>query len=656
MFIFDIFKREARRLRTVSGVIAAGMLALLAGLWFVQIVSGKQLQRRLENQSFRKPSVAAERGNIFDGTGTNALVKNVAQYNVVLYLEDLRAQFTNEYWSHVVKEYVRNNPGTSAGRLPSRVTTPLRLEADYRVVSNIAFQVSAELSQPPALDRERFDHFYTNYKFMPLPIATNLNSNQVAIFAEKLSGQTGLELERQPVIYYPQTNTAAHLLGYVVRTGGDRKYMAPGYMGKTGIEGAFDDWLTGEPGTNKVLVNNEGFRQREETLAPKQAGKDIYLTIILPLQQAVERALVAEAGPNARAAAVVMNVHNGDVLALASSPTFNPNEFVAGISPERLEQLNDPKLRQQLNRATYDAYPPGSTFKIITSIACLESGVMDVNEVYHVVPNERDPAHGHFGEQNFDIDDTAPPGDYDFEKAFYHSSNSYFSHYGLKAGLRKLLEVAKRFHLGERTGFATQEEVAGVVPGPEQAGKTMKFNSTPYVAIGQEITVTPLQMTVMIAAIANGGTLFYPRVVKEIRSSGPDGSVETNFPEGRIHDRVTLNPQHLEIVRHAMLEDTEHLGANGYGAFHSGSRALLPGFQVAGKTGTAQVRSPGLDYRLVTWFDSYAPYDNPRYAVVVMIVNGGSGGGTCAPVAEKIYEEIMKLEKAGPLTRLASRN
>jgi penicillin-binding protein 2 len=654
MFIFDIFKREARRLRTVSAVVAAGMLALLAGLWFVQIVSGKQMQGRLERQSLHKARVAAERGNIFD-RNTNALVDNRPQYNVVLYLEDLRSQFTNEYDSRVVREYVREHPGTSAGRLPSKIKGPLRLEADYRVVSNITFQVAAELKQPMTLDRESFEHFYTNYKFMPLPIMTNLNSSNVAVFSEKLSGQTGLDLEMLQVMKYPNKTAAAHLLGYVVRTGGDKKFLSPGYKGITGLEAALDDWLTGEPGTNQVLVNNEGYRQSEETLAPRQAGKDIYLTIILPIQLAAEKAL-ADAGPSVRGAAVVMDARNGDVLAMASSPTYDPNEFVAGVSAGRLAQLNDPKLRQQLNRATYDAYPPGSTFKIITALACLESGVMDVNEIYHNVPNPRDAAHGRFVEQGYDIDDTAPPGDYVFEQAFYHSSNSYFCHYGLKAGLRKLLEVAKRFHLGEKTGFVTREEVAGIVPGPEQAGKTMKLNSAPYVAIGQEITVTPLQMTVMIAAIANGGTIFQPRVVKEIRSPGPGGAVETNFPEGVVRDRVVLNPRHLEIVRHAMLEDTEHPGANGHEAFFPGGRAALPDFQVAGKTGTAQVKSPALDYKLVTWFDSYAPYDNPRYAVVVMIVDGGSGGGTCAPVAREIYKAIVKMEKAGPPLRLASRN
>jgi penicillin-binding protein 2 len=283
--------------------------------------------------------------------------------------------------------------------------------------------------------------------------------------------------------------------------------------------------------------------------------------------------------------------------------------------------------------------------------------VLDVNEIYRVMADPRDPVHGLFTEQGYQIKDTAPPGDYDFEKAFYHSSNSYFCHCGLKAGLRKLLEVAKRFHLGEKTDFATREEVAGIVPRPDQAGKTMPLNSAPYVAIGQEITVTPLQMTVMISAIANGGTIFWPRIVKEIRSSGTAGAVETNFPEGRVRDKVVLEPRHLEILRHAMLQDTEHPDANGYKAFHPADHTLqLAHFQVAGKTGTAQVNSPNLDYKRVTWFDSYGPYDDPRYAVVVMIVDGASGGDTCAPVAEHIYREIVKLEKPAQAQRVANRN
>jgi len=634
MFIFDIFKREARRLRTLSVAMAGGMLLLLAGLWFVQIVSGKQMQGLLERQSFRRPQVAAERGNIFDCNGL-ALVKNRAQYNVVVYLEDLRSQFANEY-SQMAKEYLQEHRLPPAAKLPAKTAAPLHLEADYRVVSNLSYRVAAVLQQPVTLDPERFRTFLHESIFMPLQILTDLNAKQVAVFSEQLSGQPGLDLERQPVVSYPYKTAAAHLLGYVVRTGGEKKYQSPGYKGNTGLEAAFDDKLTGEPGTNLVLVNNEGYRQHEETLVPKQGGKDIYLTISLPLQQAAEKAL---ARYGVRGAAVVMDARTGDVLAMASMPAFDPNEFVAGVSQKRWEDLNDARLQPLFNRAT-DAYFPGSTFKIITTLACLESGVMDVNEIYHNA--------GKFTESGYDIDDTAPAGDYNFESAFYHSSNSYFCHYGMRAGLRKLFEVARRFHLGEKTDFPTGE-AAGIVPRPEQAGgKAWPVNAAPYVSIGQEISVTPLQMTVMIAAIANGGTIFWPRVVKEIRSSGT-GEVEQSFPAGRVRDTVLLNPQHLQILRHAMLEDTEHPGANAYEKFHQPGHLLLQQaqFQVAGKTGTAQVNSPGLDYRHVVWFDSFGPYNDPRYAVVVMIVDGGSGGLTCAPVAEEIYEAIVKTEKAG---------
>ena len=233
MFIFDIFKREARRLRTLSAVMAGGLLLLLAGLWFVQIVSGKQLQGRLEKQSFRRPEVPAERGNIFDRNG-QALVGNQPQYNVVVYLEDLRSQFAEEY-SQMAKDYAREQGLPPGVKLPSKVSAPLHLEADYRVVSNLSARVAAVLQQPMTLDPQRFRVFLHESIFMPLQILTNLNARQVAIFSEQLSGQPGLDLQRQPVVWYPNKSAAAHLLGYVVRTGGEKKYLAPGYKGNTGL-------------------------------------------------------------------------------------------------------------------------------------------------------------------------------------------------------------------------------------------------------------------------------------------------------------------------------------------------------------------------------------------------------------------------------------
>jgi len=627
MFIFDIFKQEARRLRTVSMVVAGGLFLLLAGLWWVQVVSSQTMQRRLVTQSFRKPRVPAERGRILDRDNI-PLVENRAQYNVVLNLEELRTQFNDEY-SRLVKDY----PHT--GKLSAKMVSMFRLQADYRVASNITFQTSSVLKQPTTLTWEHFTNFYANYTFLPLPIIVNLNPTNVAIFSEQSTGQPWLELERQPVLNYTQKTTAAHLLGFVTRTSEDNKYISPGFTGRTGIEAAFNDELEGAPGTNLVLVDNQGYRQHVETLVPVRAGKDIYLTISLPIQKAAEQALLSHWGKEVRGAVVVMDVHSGDILALASSPTYDPNIFVAGVSQAQMDQLNDPKLKPLYNRATDDFYFPGSTFKIITAIAGLESGVIDVNAIFH--------SPGRYLEHNFNIDDTAAAGDYTFESAFYHSSNTYFCHYGWEVGLNRLLEVAARFHLGEKTDLATHEEKKGLVPKPNEAPKNFQ---APYVAIGQEVTVTPLQMAGMISVIANGGTLFWPRIVREIRN--PDtGAVEQSFPLARVRDHVALNPDHLKLIRQAMLGDTEAPGANAYVAFHHSAHPILrqAGFHVAGKTGTAQVDSPDLDYKKVVWFDSYGPFEDPRYAVVVMIINGASGGDACAPVAQQIYEGIVLEEK-----------
>jgi penicillin-binding protein 2 len=658
MFIFDAFKREARRLRAVSVVMAAGLLALLTGLWFVQIVSGKQMRGKMEYQSFRTIAVPAVRGRILDRTGTNALADNKAQYNVAICLEELRGQFEYEYTNHVLPEYTnhlaeeyrRLHPGSAklpagAAKVPAGARPGLKMEAKYNVVSNLSARVGALLQQTVALDAARFRHFDTNYTYVPMQILTNLNAEQIARFSEQLSNVPGLELETEPVRNYPHKDLAAHLLGYARPTGGDRKYLPANYAGEAGLEQVFDEQLRGQEGEDLVLVNNQNYRQREETLSPNHLGGDLCLTLDLPIQRAAQQALSTEL-PNIRGAAVVMDVHSGDVLAMVSVPAFDPNEFVRAISPARFEQLNDPKMKPQANRATFEAYPPGSTFKIITAIAGLESGVMDPEEIYHSPANPLDPSHGIFNEQGYHIKDLAPPGDYDFERAFYHSSNSYFCHYGMKAGLRKLLEVAKRFHLGEKTGFAARQEVAGIVPRPEQAGKSMPLNSAPYVAIGQEITVTPLQMAVMVAAIANGGTIFWPRIVSSA-SSPETGEVEELYAKARVRDQVQLNPQHLQLIRAAMLQDTEHEGANAYAAFHypGSSAPYLPNFHVAGKTGTAEVDSEELDYKTVTWFDSFGPYENPRYAVVVMILDGGFGATHCAPVARKIYQAIVREEQ-----------
>jgi penicillin-binding protein 2 len=215
-----------------------------------------------------------------------------------------------------------------------------------------------------------------------------------------------------------------------------------------------------------------------------------------------------------------------------------------------------------------------------------------------------------------------------------------------KDRLSKILAMARRFHLGEKTGLSSSREVAGDMPAAPRAGL-----SAPDVCIGQEVTATPLQMACMISAIANGGTLYVPRVVSQA-CSPETGEIQPLVPQGRVRDHVRINPRHLALIQDAMVADTEHaLDTNGiggaYAAFHERGVATLGNFRVAGKTGTAEVKSPGSPYKGITWFDSYGPYENPRYVVVVMVEDGASGGKACAPVAEQIYKAILKQEQSG---------
>jgi penicillin-binding protein 2 len=656
MFVFDILRTKDHRLRAVALTVATGMVVLLGGLWFVQIVWASRFQTNLKKQSFRNVRIPAIRGKILDRHGA-VLADNRPRYNAILYLEDLQSRFAEEYgW--LSKAYGRQHPEVinRKGRLSLAPGTSraLQLEAYCDVVSNITSYVSTSLLEPRFLNTNAFIRHYNNYPYVPFEIVPNLAPRQVAIFAEQLSGQPDIELETQPVRHYPGGAVAAHVLGYVQRENFDSEeisFTLPDYEGKTGVEGKFNEELRGQAGMKSVLVNSQNYRQSEDIVSSNAPGENIYLTIDLPVQQAAEKAL-AGAQANVRGAVVVMDVRNGDILAMASAPSYDPNNYATGLTPEQALALNDPKNKPQLDRALAGAYPPGSTFKIITGLACLENG-LDPNEEFN------SPGEYRANDHSRPIKDTAGPGLFNFERAFFRSSNTYFINYGKEAGLAKILSVARRFHLGEKTDFPIGPEVAGNIA---HAALDMPASSTPDVCIGQEVTTTPIQMACLISAIANGGRIFWPRLASYSYSPETDNKQEL-FPPGRLRDTVQINPRYLEIIRHAMLADTEHPAdsttreGGAYPAFHySGGAPKLPNFHVAGKTGTAEVKSAAGVMPKITWFDSYGPYENPRYAVIVLVEGGGSGGGTCAPVAEKIYEALIKAEHTAPVNGTLARN
>ena len=660
MFIFDQLKKNEPQLRWLALIVALGLGVLLAGLWWVQVVSARDYQAHLEMQSFRTVRIPAVRGKILDRNG-NVLAENRPTYNVSLYLDELRGAFDAAASVKFAEARTELKHRLEAeGRKLNRKLTKeekkqfiltlkekdiLRQKARYEVASNVVVQISQRLRLPQAfsLVPTNFERHYEKSLAMPFPILTNLNPAQIALFEEQSTSSEGIDLEMQSTRVYPNKTVAAHLTGSVKRDNisveGEEafvSYRLPDYYGQIGIEAAYDKVLRGKAGVKSVLVNNLGFRQTENVWTPAEPGQNVVLTLDLPLQQKAEHALQIF-GPGTRGAAVVMDVETGDVLVMASSPTIDPNDSVQGYPPGELTRRADKELRPERNRATQEKYAPGSIFKTLTGLTCLEAG-LDPNLSIH------NPGFIYVGKRS--IRDLALPGDYNFRKALMHSSNTYFISNGLRAGIENILRLGQRVHLGEGFGLQTRQETAGNFPNPKRISANWHDGDTANICIGQgELAVTPLQMAVMIAAIANGGKVLWPRIVDRIESQDPAAGPATNqVPRVRVRDNLGVHPANLKIVHDAMLADVEDPGG-------TGTKAAVPGLNICGKTGTAQVMDEhNRTIGETTWFASFAPYEHPRYAVVVMIEMGrneGSGGGTCAPIAGNIYKAIQERERRG---------
>lgn len=661
MIVFDQLKKNDPQLRAMAMVVLAGLGVLLAGLWWVQIVSVRDYQGYLETQSFRTVRIPAVRGKILDRNGV-ALAENRPTYNVSLYLEELRKPFDAAYVEAVTnrraelqraldeREHVLNRRLTKEERKPfllsARDKNAIRQQARATVAVRAVQQVAARLQQPLTLNVTNFQRHYDALLALPFPIVSNLDPTNIARFEEQSTSPLGVDLEIQSTRVYPFDTAAAHVLGSLHRDDrsaeGEESYFSfrlPDYRGVVGIEYGFDRELRGTAGAKSVLVNNIGYRQTENVWSPAAPGQNVVLTLDINLQRAVEAALPIY-GVGTRGAAVVMDVHTGDLLALASYPTFNPNHFVQKFPPGEWQRIVE--LQAEKNRATRENYAPGSIFKPVVALAALGTG-LNPDAICRVDPDPYRAGRGCIYIGRRKIEDTAPPGDYDFRRALKLSSNSYFVTNGLRAGVEAIVRLGQRFHFGERVGLPTRQEAAGIFPTLEQVHRGWTDGDTANLCIGQgQIAVTPLQMTVMTAALANGGKVLWPRLVERLEPQDPtQGDRPVVFPVGRVREELPVRPEHLRLLREAMLADVED--ADG-----TGRAAAIPGFRICGKTGTAQItdaRNHVIDH--TTWFVSFAPYENPRYAVVVMIESGRSGAITCAPIAKEIYTAILKNEQSG---------
>ena len=663
MLVFDELKKNEPHLRLVAVGLVAGLCILLAGLWWVQVVSAREYQEHLTTQSFRTIRLPAVRGKILDREG-RVLAENRPRYNLSLYLDDLHRPFDVAYGELLKSARVAQKQKIAAAekRLARSLTkaerkqfafkpeylAQLRELARVRVANSIVAGVSQKIGEPLTIDPAQFKRHYATRLALPFPVLKNLDAGQMARFQESFSGGLGADLDLQSVRNYPLGLTATHLLGYLTRddksTEGEEpfySYRLPDYRGVVGVEAGFDAQLRGHAGAESVLVNNLGYRQSENVWSQPEPGQNLVLTIDLDLQRAAEASLAKHQGLDARAAVVVMDVRNGDVLALASSPTINPLYFTGGLSPEEKRREDarrtDMKLRPEINRATQENYAPGSIFKVIIGLAALEAG-LNPEKFYEVQADPSRSGRGCVYVGRRKIDDTAPPGEYNFKRAIVRSSNSYFIQTGLQTGMNRIIALAEKFQLGEKGSLPTRQETAGNLPSFERVREGWSDGNTANLCIGQgEVSVTPLQMAVVYSTIANGGTVFWPRLVSRIEPQDPLlRAVATNFPAGLVRDRIGVSGRNLRILHNAMLAETED-------AEGTGQAAKVPGLRICGKTGTAQVMDE--HNRVVdhtTWFASFAPYESPRYAVVVMVEGGSSGGGTCAPIAHDVYETILQ--------------
>ncbi|HEY9508801.1 MAG TPA: penicillin-binding transpeptidase domain-containing protein [Verrucomicrobiae bacterium] len=664
MLIFDQLKKNDPQLRMLALLVLAGLLVLGCGLWWVQIVSAREYRANLETQSVRTIRIPAVRGKILDRNGI-ALAENGPTYNISLYLEELSSQFREEYQrlrSHQIEVVTNHVPiwkrvfgysgvRTQFVKLARSEIDNLVWTARNNVVSNAIFRVSQDLRRPLSFDPREFKRHYLTRLALPFPVAENIGSSDIAKFAEQSANIRGMDLDIQSTRYYPFETTAAHLLGHLRKDDSSVEgevaffnYRLPDFRGAVGLEYAFDSELHGRAGAKSVVVNNLGYRQNENILSPGEPGKNVVLTLDLHLQEAAQKALGEAAVPApVRGAAVVMDVRSGDVLAMVSLPTFDPNYFVQGFPPGEYQRIQS--LTAEKNRATQENYRPGSIFKPVVALACLENG-MNPNALYEVEPNPQRPSSGIIYVGRRAIRDTVPPGMYNFKRALIHSSNAYFIHNGLQPGnLEKIIELGEQLHLGETFDLDTRQETSGSFPNRKRIRSNWTDGDTANLCIGQGyLDITPMQMTIVAAALANGGKVLWPRLVDRIESQDPDSKQAPKiFPKGRVRDTLRVKRNTLQILENAMIDDTESPEGTAYHAFKDWPHQNE--MRVCGKTGTAQVQD--IHNRLLgytTWFLSFAPYENPRYAVVIMVENGSSGGGTCAPIARAIYEAIVARE------------
>ncbi len=595
------------RLTAAAFAIAAVWLILVARLFYLQVLEGDRYLISAERNSVRTHRVMAPRGMILDRSG-RILVDSRPSFDVLV--------------------------------VPHEATDlPLTLG---RIAGLIG-------SRPEAL-REALGSPRGRERFAARPVAHDLAWQSIARVESRLWALAGVLTQATPVRSYRYGSSAAHVLGWLgevdreqLRQRAFQGYRQGDVIGREGVERLLDRELRGRAGGRNVLVDAHGRELERLDAIEAQPGRNVVLTLDHRLQQTAEAAL-ARTGHSG--AVVALDPRNGEVRVLASLAAFDPNDFAVGIDRARWQLLREDPETPLHNRALQGMYPPGSTYKVVTALAGLEAGVITPEETVNCTGSYR------LGRRRYRCWKREGHGLVDLHRAIVESCDVYFYTLSELLGIDRLGYYARALGLGVPTGIDLRGESAGLVPTPawkqRRFGEPWVGGETVSVGIGQGFNLwTPIQLASTYAAIARGGTRYRPFVVKRIEDSH-GRLVEERVPAPQ--SDVAISRESLEFVRDALLDVVQDPHGTGYIM-----RGLPGGVKAAGKTGTAQVVALAKDpppaeedipeeLRDHAWFVTYAPDDDPRIVVGVLVEHGGHGGTAAAPIAREVVVEFLEHE------------
>src|SRR5438552_3141504 len=481
---------------------------------------------------------------------------------------------------------------------------------------------------------------YHNRGILPLEIAQNLSTSE----DEAVKDQAKDFLVVRPIYVrtYPNGRVAGQIIGYTGKTGrnldgiiDNHETLWPETEGRDGLEQTFNEMLTGKHGEYKLTFDKDGHKTSEKLIKPAVPGNNIVTTLDLRMQQLAEKALESKAK---RGAIVIVDPTDGDILAMASWPTYDPNLFVPSISAEKFKQLQDDPNIPLLARAFRSAYPPGSTFKVAVGIAALETSAVRPDDLYQCVPGIQ------IGNLTFHNWKKGDRGALNFVQALTESCDTWFYQVGIKIGAEPIIDWALKLGFGAKCGIPLRGESEGRVPNDEYMkathGRRLLNGDIANLSIGQGDTqVTPLQMAQAMAIVANGGTFYQARLVQQVQTL--DDEIVTAY-QVRAKRTLDLSPGTLDELRTGMIDAVNGAGGTGHAA-------SLDNVEVAGKTGTAQW-GPKNKERTAAWFGGFLPANQPQYAFAALYEGDvGSkvhGGSASAPMIAQVFKDLYSGQRS----------